>query len=90
MDSISRKFIPVQGTELEIMSKGYHEGHLYFSTDTKKIYLDANGISKMPMGGNSGIHYGNMQLQETPDEGQKEFEFSVYDIEENQNDPRHS
>jgi hypothetical protein len=36
-------FRVVQGTEAKIINKGYNEGYLYFATDTKKIYLDANG-----------------------------------------------
>lgn len=78
-------FRVVQGTEAKIINKGYNEGYLYFATDTKKIYLDANGQSKLPMGGNSGIYYGRMVLAETPDEGQKEFDFTPLDLEVNLN-----
>lgn len=77
-------FRVVRGYESDILSKEYHDGFLYFTTDTKKIYLDSDNKSKIPMGGNSGIYYGNMVLEETPDEGQVEFEFSVYDIEGNE------
>lgn len=77
------QFRPIQGLESDILKTGYHPGYVYFATDTKKIYLDANGQSKLPMGGNSGIYYGKMVLTETPDEGQKEFEFNIYDIEGN-------
>ena len=76
-------FIPVRGLEAVIMTMGYNEGFVYFATDTKKIYVDANGQEKIPMGGNSGIYYGRMVLEETPDSGQKEFTFSIYDIEGN-------
>ena len=31
-------FIPVQGTEMAILAKTPQEGHIYFATDTKKIY----------------------------------------------------
>jgi hypothetical protein len=37
----------------------------------------------MPMGGNSGVYYGQMVMEETPDENQKEFSFEVYDLEIN-------
>lgn len=76
-------FRPVRGLEAAIMTMGYNEGYVYFAVDTKKIYVDANGQEKIPMGGNSGIYYGRMVLEETPDSGQKEFTFSIYDIEGN-------
>ena len=76
-------FRPVRGLEAAIMTMGYNEGFVYFATDTKKIYVDANGQEKIPMGGNSGIYYGRMVLEETPDSGQKEFTFSAFDIEGN-------
>lgn len=78
-------FRPVRGLEAAIMSMGYNEGFVYFAIDTKKIYIDANGQEKIPMGGNSGIYYGRMVLEETPDSGQKEFTFNAYDIEGNDN-----
>ncbi len=80
-------FRPYRGKESDILSKAYNDGYVYFATDTKKIYLDANGQSKLAMGGTSGIYYGNMELEETPDEGQKEFEFSVFDIDGNEGNP---
>lgn len=76
-------FRPYRGLEVDILNKPYNDGYVYFATDTKKIYMDANGQTKMPMGGNSGIYYGIMKLSETPDENQKEFEFSIYDIDGN-------
>ena len=72
-------FRPVRGLEAAIMTMGYNEGFVSFATDTKKIYVDANGQEKIPMGGNSGIYYGRMVLEETPDSGQKEFTFSIYE-----------
>ena len=64
-DTVS--FYPVQGKESAILNSNYAEGHVYFATDTKRIFLDANGVKKMPMGGNSGVYYGQMILDETPD-----------------------
>lgn len=77
-------FRPVKGTEAAIAAMAYQEGYVYFATDTKKIYIDANGQSKIPMGGNSGIYYGQMKLSEEPDSGQTEFTFDIYDLEKNQ------
>lgn len=68
MDSNKIKFIPIRGTEEAIMKKmpDYHDGYIYFATDTKKIYLDANGYQKIPMGtSSSGFYYG---IKETTDE----------------------
>ena len=57
-------FTPVRGLEATILEMPYQDGYLYFSTDTKKIFLDTAGKNKMPMGGNSGIYYGLRQLTE--------------------------
>jgi hypothetical protein len=79
-------FSPIMGKEASIMKQDYREGYLYFATDTKKIFMDANGEAKLPMGGNSGIYYGTMKLDEIPPENQTEFEFTVFDIEGNEED----
>lgn len=85
MSEFKTKFHPVQGKEETLKSLGYNEGWLYFATDTKRIFLDSQGIEKMPMGGNSGVYYGKMALSETPDENQKEFSFKTTDLEINDN-----
>ena len=54
-------FIPVYGTEDKISNQSYSEGHVYFSTDTKKIYLDVNK-SRLSMVGNTGIYYANINF----------------------------
>ena len=37
-------FRPVKGTESQIQQlANYNDGYLYFSTDTRKIYLDIDG-----------------------------------------------
>lgn len=77
------QFRPVQGLEADILNTSNHPGFVYFATDTKKIYLDTQDQSKLPMGGNFGFYYGNMALEETPDADQTEFTFSIYDIEGN-------
>lgn len=55
-------FNPVMGSEERIKELGSSAGSVYFTTDTRKIYLDIND-SKLPMGGNVGLFYGNMKLQ---------------------------
>jgi hypothetical protein len=36
-------FLPMRGPEELVLKQEYHDGAIYFATDTKKIYLDANG-----------------------------------------------
>lgn len=64
------RFVPVKGIEADILATPYTEGKLYFAIDTKKIYLDANGKNKVPMGGagNSGIYYGRKEFSEAEDQ----------------------
>lgn len=81
MSNIS--FRPVYGPEAKILALKYYDGCIYYATDTKKIYLDINGQSKVSMGGSSSVHYGKMVLIDPPDFSQKEFDFSIFDIEGN-------
>lgn len=82
-EGLNIPFRPVKGEEENILATPYQDGYIYFATDTKKIYLDADGNEKLPMGGNSGIYYGQMTMAEDPEVGQTEFYFSFYDIEGN-------
>jgi hypothetical protein len=52
-------FNPVMGTEERVKDQPSSPGALYFTTDTRKIYLDIND-TKLPMGGNVNLFYGNM------------------------------
>ena len=88
MENSKISFRPVKGLESKILTAGYNEGYVYFATDTKKIYLDANGEDKLLMGGSSGIFYGNMTLEEEPSEGQTEFTFTLDQIEGNEDPSR--
>ena len=76
-------FTPVRGTEASILSRLPEKGHVYFATDTKKIYY-SDGESFLPMGGNTGVWYGNMNYVETPEEGQVDFDFNPEEIEGNE------
>lgn len=74
-------FNPIMGTEERVLSSDLSAGSVYFTTDTRKIYLDIDeNHSKLPMGGNIGLFYGNMKLTSPPVEGQTEFEFNITDI----------
>lgn len=53
-------FIPVRGAEDTILSMEYNEGYVYFAIDTGRIYIDARGKNKIPIGGNGvSIFYGH-------------------------------
>ena len=75
-------FRPAIGTDAQIKMQEPSEGYVWFATDTKKIYY-SNGESFLSMGGNSSIFYGIMDLIDEPDEGQTEFQFTIFDIEGN-------
>ena len=80
-------FIPVMGTEEKILAQDRYEGHVYFATDTGKIYLDSENESKLLMGGSSGIHYGQHVHTDTPAEEQEDFEFLLSEIEDTGSSP---
>lgn len=58
---MSIKFTPVQCTSEVFDTMSYHEGCVYFVTDTKKIYLGKDG-NAIPMAVSSGIFYGKKDI----------------------------
>lgn len=54
-------FRPVKTTEKAISQRDPIEGFVYFTTDSKKIYLGSNE-EYVSMGGNSGIYYGIKEI----------------------------
>ena len=70
-------FRVIRGSENNINQIGYKDGQVYFATDTKKIYLDAKN-QRIPMGGNTGIYYGNANFDNMTG---PEFFFNFTDIE---------
>ena len=72
----NKTFTPVRGPEDKIAGHimGFHDGFVYFATDTGKIYMDytdADGVdhARVPFGGgaggsgsNSGIFFANKTL----------------------------
>ena len=78
------KFRPVRGLEENIKKSSPVEGYVYFATDTKKIFLGKDN-TYLPMGGNSGIYYGNRIITEE-EEGSEltSFIFTPEDIEGDQ------
>ena len=55
-------FRVVKGTESKIMESKHNEGFVYFTTDTKKIYLDT-ATERLVMGGNTGIYYSDVKFE---------------------------
>lgn len=80
MDNV--RFIPVRGEEETILNLPYQDGKIYFTTDTKRIYMDAKGQAKIPLGGagNSGIFYGIKELTDAEKE-EELLTFNLADIE---------
>ena len=78
-------FLPARGKEADILQSTPTNGMVWFATDTRKIYY-SNGESFVSMGGNSGIYYGRMTLDYTPEENEKEFDFTPEEIEGNEED----
>ena len=56
------RFYPVQCTQEYLDSIPAAEGHVYFVTDKKKLYLGKNG-DKIPMCASSGIFYGKKEVK---------------------------
>jgi hypothetical protein len=74
------RFTPVRGKEEKLLARQYEDGNVYFAYDTKKIYLDANGQSKIPMGASSsGIYYGTKVTTEEEDAAET-ITFKIDDI----------
>ena len=71
-------FQPARGLEAAIKGRPALDGYVYFTTDTKKIYMGQNG-QHVPMGGNSGIYYANKTLTEDEAEADS-VNFSQLDI----------
>ena len=81
MSQVKYPFNPQLGSEHVVLQQEPQTGAIYFTTDTRKIYLDIDGErAKIPMGGNVGLFYGDMKLAAPPADGQEEFEFAITDI----------
>lgn len=82
--SIASVFRPVRCTERQLEGHKAVDGFVYFTTDTKKIYCGINN-EFTPMGGNSGIYYGDRYFteDETGTE-QTDFTFTSSEIQGNQ------
>ena len=72
-------FRPVKGAEHKIKAQTPRDGYVYFATDTQKIYLAEEG-KYLPMGGNSGIYYGDRVI--TDEEKDSEITTFVFTSDE--------
>ena len=64
------KFRPVRGLDNKIQEIEYHDGYIYFATDSGKIYIDANNRNKVLMGGGgtSLVYAYDTTVEEKPGE----------------------
>lgn len=74
--STTYAFRPVRCLEEHIETMTPIEGHVLFTTDTKKIYACIDGEYKM-MGGSSGVYYANRALSDEEKFGDEVF-FTFY------------
>ena len=65
-------FRPVRCLESALETMTPIDGHVVFTTDTKKIYAAINGEFKM-MGGSSGVFYGTRELTDDEKYGDEVF-----------------
>ena len=77
-------FVPVVGTNEQILSQEPIAGRFSIATDTKKLYY-SDGASFLSVGGNSGIYYGVKQIPEDTPSDQINFIFQVQEIDGNEN-----
>ena len=54
-------FIPAMGKDSDIQNAAYSEGHLFFATDTGKIYLHNEGQKISMGGGGVSVLYANAE-----------------------------
>lgn len=66
-------FRPVKCLEKDIKEKQSVKGFLYFTIDTKKMYLGIENGEYLSTGGNSGIFYGSRQLTDDEKYGEEVF-----------------
>jgi hypothetical protein len=70
-------FKPVRCKESDLALMSPVDGYVYFTTDTQKIYCAVQN-SFLPMGGNSGVYYGNRTFAESEtNTGETDFIFDL-------------
>lgn len=88
-EQTSYNFLPVIGEESKIINSSQAPGSIYFTTDTRRIYLDwdEKGTNKLLIGGHGNLYYGTMKLENLPVDGQTTFEFNIINDIVGNNDP---
>lgn len=77
MEETNVAFRPVRCKESDLQRLSPTNGYVYFTTDTQKIYC-ANKDKFIPMGGNSGVYYGNRTFVENEtNTGETDFVFNM-------------
>ena len=77
MEETKVSFRPVRGKESDMIKISPIDGYVYFTTDTQKIYC-AQDNKFIPMGGNSGVYYGNPTFSEDESNtGETDFIFNM-------------
>ena len=81
----NRAFRPVKCNEADLQGRAAIDGYVYFVMDSKKIFCASEG-NYIPMGGNSGVYYGNRTFAEDEtNTGETDFVFNAdLDIEGDQ------
>lgn len=80
------QFRPVRGEDKIIQDQAIADGHIYFATDSGKIYLDAQG-ERITMGGNGvGVFYA--QASSVRDRGDEVYIMMTTDLESEEASPR--
>lgn len=83
---MSIPFRPIQGTERTIQQQSIEDGHIYFATDSGKIFLDKNG-TRISMGGaGAAILYAYASTVGENFDGTFSIKFS--DLEQNSPNPK--
>lgn len=82
------RFYPVQCTHEKFQTLAAEEGHLYFVTDKKKLYLGKDK-AMIPMCANSGIFYGKKEIVYENDGNKPDpnVVFTIDDLEEGSDIP---
>jgi hypothetical protein len=73
----NRAFRPVKCNEADLQGRTAIDGYVYFAMDSKKIFCASEG-DYIPMGGNSGVYYGNRTFAEDEtNTGETDFVFNA-------------
>jgi hypothetical protein len=84
--STNNRFRPVRGLENIIQQQSIIDGHVYFATDTGKIFVDAQGERHLMGGSGASILYANDTNIKQRTDGK--YELHVSSLEDEEHIPR--